>query len=169
MQCVQHTCTNIYCGEKSWGPSPGTQSSLCEWKESKTNILWRRTDMQRTVNQIEPETLECKHLMFYLQTILSGDDNDTRLVLISFRSVMGEETAPKWGHHIYSERHMTFSANWCGVLCNVTNSWLSLTRYLWFSLSLPPPPSQSITSFPSLLRSSTCSRTDGGIRHRIAH
>lgn len=64
-----------------------------------------------------------------------GDDNDTRLVLISLRSIMGEETVSKQGHLIYSEPHMTFSTNWCEILCSVTNSWLLLTHYLWFSLS----------------------------------
>lgn len=66
---------------------------------------------------------------------LWGEYNDTRLVLISSRRVMGEETVPKQGHLIYSEPHMTFSTNWCEILCNVTNSWLPLTHYLSFSLS----------------------------------
>lgn len=60
------------------------------------------------------------HVLF--ATILWGDDNDTRLVLISLRSIMGEETVPKQGHLIYSEPHMTFSTNWCEILCNPTNT-----------------------------------------------
>lgn len=94
-----------------------------------------RIDVQCTVNQIEQQTLQWKHFMFYLQLKLWGVDNDTGLVLISLRSIMGEETVPKQGHLIYSEPHMTFSTNWCEIFCNVTNCWLPLTHYLWFSLS----------------------------------
>lgn len=73
-------------------------------------------------------------------------------VLISFRSNKGGENVPKQGHLIYSEPHMTFNTNWCEIFRNVTNSWLPLTNYHWFSLSSsssslfhlfpssPPPP-----------------------------
>lgn len=60
------------------------------------------------------------HVLF--ATILWGDGNDTRLVLISLRSIMGEETVPKQGHLIYSEPHMTFSTNWCEILCKATTT-----------------------------------------------
>ena len=67
--------------------------------------------MQCTVNQIEQLDTPVKTFYVLFTSKLLGDDNDTWLVLISLRCVMGEETVPKQGHLIYSEPHMTFSTN----------------------------------------------------------
>lgn len=110
-----------------------------------------RTEIQCTVKQIEQQTLQWKYSMFYLQPN-SGEMTMTRgFVLISFRSNKGGGNLPKQGHLIYSEPHMTFNTNWCEIFRNITNSWLPLTNYHWFSLSSsssifhlfpssPPPP-----------------------------
>lgn len=61
-----------------------------------------------------------------------------------------EETVPNQGLLIYLEPHMTFSTNWCELLCNLTSSWLPLTHYLSFSLSvsllLNPSPLSMLSS-----------------------
>lgn len=55
------------------------------------------------------------------------------LVLFFFLNRL--EKCNKGGNSPKTRTHMTFSTNWYEIFCNITNSWLPLTHYLWLSLS----------------------------------
>lgn len=148
---VKYTSTCAWSQERAlhWATMAGASVRGRAERQSESGM---RTDMEHTVNQkaccLQPNSGRQWHSVgFNLPEKHNGGGK-----------------VPKQGHLIYSETHVTFSTNWCEIFCGVTNSWLPLTHYLWFSLSSSS--SSIFHLFPS--SSSSCCRSHSGTgTHRL--